>query len=412
MLYMGVAFIGATPSFVRLSCPILIPSSYPTVGSNIISAWGTTNLTADTHSVAVIFKVPARGNTPDTITLFGVYVRTVTPTPGTDSSIACTLYNVNAGMPEIAAGVPGKPYHPAGSGGPHGGSVITYSSNTMNYISFGTAAICTAGQTIAAVFRRAAGGGATTTVYRTFTSASATTQLFPYSATRLGATSWTRQAVIPAFGLKYSDYATRSSYLDAGMPVNWISTIYIDNTAGSNTDEYGNRMLFPFPMKVIGAWAALTIANAPYKFEIRLYDTTGTNGTLLAAATFGDTINGTSGSEFATKYLYFGGEVTMNANQTYRLVIAPQDTAQYQLYYYSFIDSTSKIYGNRITYTARWVDAAAWNDSSLSVVPHLGLIVSQLSAGQEGGVTGRRRRILGSELDTVFLGMVEAGQLR
>jgi hypothetical protein len=390
------ALIGATPSFVRLSTPILIPSSYQVLSPNVLSSWTGTTLGADTHRVAVIFKVPARGFTPDTITLFGVYARVIATIIGTDSSLLCTLYNVKNGVPELAPGVPGKPYHPST---PHGGSAVTYSApEGIVYVGFTTAAVCTAGQTIAAIFCRAGGGGSSLYIYRTMSSVNAANQLFPYCAIRLASASWTRLAAVPGFGLKYSDYATRSSYLDAGMPVDVIGSITV-----ATPKEYGNRLNFPFPMKVIGAWAALQIGDAPYNFEIKLYDTTGTNGTQIAAATFGDTINTASGSETSTKYLYWGGEITLNANQTYRLVIAPKTTAGYVwAMTYSFKDSTSKIYGAGITYTARDSVTTTWTDNALKVVPHMGLIVSQLSAGVEdtGIQWGKRRRIQLSENGT------------
>jgi hypothetical protein len=404
VLYAGVAFIGATPVFVRLPCPILIPSSYPSTGSNLLITWTGTNLTSDSHRVALMFKVPGRGNTPDTITLFGVYVRNTSSIPAGDSLITCTLYTVKGGVPEVAPSIPAVLYHPAT---PHGGTAQSYSSTDLAYIAFGTAAVCTAGQTIAAVVRRSSGSTNTITVSHSWASTSAASQMFPLVATKAAAAVWARVNAIPAIGLRYSDYSTIASYLDGGMAVESLFTNTCDsNGSYGSFDEIGNQMRFPFPMKVIGAWAALSQGAAAFKGQLSLYDTTGTNGTLIAAATFNDTVNASANTETATKYLYWGGEVTLNANQLYYLAVTPLDTTNITVYSYSCFSNSAMVYGRHITEIYR-NDGGAWTNINNRVVPHMGLIVSQLSAGQEGGVSGRRRRILGTELDTVFLGMTE-----
>lgn len=131
--------------------------------------------------------------------------------------------------------------------------------------------------------------------------------------------SWAVIAGVAVVLFEFSDGTFGT--LQNARPVSAINTHTYKQDTGT-ADEYALEFQVPWPCKVDGGWAFLTVAAATADYDIILYDGT----TPMASGSV--SIDGGEHSSANNRYAIFGfaAEVTLAANTTYRLAFKPTQT--------------------------------------------------------------------------------------
>lgn len=204
---------------------------------------------------------------------------------------------------------------------------------------------------------------------------------FPYDLFQSGG-SWDKTpATDPlSMALLYSD-ASYGSPISPGRPGGLRGFEATSYNSGSTPDERGNRFTVGAPVRVTGAWVAVTPAVTGSDFELVLVDTDTT--TELEAVTVEGYGSATNFPDH--RFITFAAKHTLSPGGVYRLTIRP--TSVNALSHPAAIMNASAVLAslyNENWYATTRTGAGAWTDDQTR--SHLsGLIVDGI---HEGGVPG------------------------
>jgi len=172
----------------------------------------------------------------------------------------------------------------------------------------------------------------------------------------------------------------------AGFPV--IASEAVNTTASSTPDEIGDKFTLPIDMTCKGArilvYNGINIAT----FDAILYSASDT----VLASRSGSC--GEYGADYVAFDVYWDTPIVLSANTTYRLTLKATGSDYLALVSYTFESESSR---DTLTYpeSSRWykterTDGGAWTDYT-NKITHIGLLVSAISVGGEGGGDGTSR---------------------
>jgi hypothetical protein len=190
-------------------------------------------------------------------------------------------------------------------------------------------------------------------------------------------TSWTKTAgvtVYPSFAIKYSD-GNYYPIINA-RPINSIAA----ETFASNStpDERGLLLVPTAPIRVAGFWMIASFGNA---CDVVLYDSANT---VLASLSLDPDVQSSTGQR--TARFMFATPVTLEAGETYRLVMKPTTTSSNSLYVATLNASALMAawpHGTTWHYTAR-TDAGSWSQTTTKR-PFIGVLVDGIDDGSSIG---------------------------
>lgn len=204
--------------------------------------------------------------------------------------------------------------------------------------------------------------------------------MFPYVAA-FGA-SWTKSGGYPNVGVGYSD----GSYSSIPGVYSARSVVETGYNTGSTPDEIGNKFTPTVTFKVSGIWAS---APGGGDAELIIYDSSDTALCTITA----DKDNLFSNVDALGYVAMCPSEVTISANQTYRVVMKP--TSATNTFYEGFTVESSALMGafplGTVMHRTERTNAGAWTDTA-TARGFIGLIVSGIddgaSVGGNGGIIG------------------------
>ncbi|WP_157369874.1 hypothetical protein [Zavarzinella formosa] len=200
------------------------------------------------------------------------------------------------------------------------------------------------------------------------------TEHFPYGDTFVSPT-WTKQALIGQFSVKYSDGSYPYCMLMAP------GTIQEDPiTTATTPDERSLKFKFPFPARIVGVCVrngrgGNDTANVDYV----LYNL---SNTILASLNY----DATYYQNQFTKYLrlFFPTPPVVNANTWLRLSIKPATTTNNWFWHINNVPSVAAMDcmpDGRDMHMSTRTDGGAWTDSTTSR-PFIALMIDRLHDGQ------------------------------
>lgn len=375
--------MAASPSWVpaRLSIPgaftrlthVAAPGGYGTG----------TQLNGDGDSLAWVFTVPFDG---------------VIDTGSFTVSVVGTGGNVQVRMVKVVGGQP------------RGGTLadeedtttVAVSSVGQKYFGFVDGDTVAAGDTLAILLHRLGGSSTDVTVAMSLGNASVFYCAMPYAISNTAI--WTRDDVWPLFGIGGTDLtgATRyGAWPTGGYPLDSLVLRSIDS---SGVDAVSRRFKTSFPMIVAGVEFDLQVVqNAP-----ALYFFLTDSDTNTIANVWTDALNVTTGLDGRMVTFFDECPCTLDAATVYHLEMIPGNASDVGVLEVVVKDSTdwnayeSIGWGSDDYGSYRWVSvdangaiqaSGARTPNSLRRPVGFSLYVTGLSAGLEGGASGRRRII-------------------
>lgn len=337
---------------------------------------GTTALLIDAsgEKFTVVFTVPATG----VIDAFGVLLGTVGQAP--TNGLKFSLQDVSGadGNPDgvidqyrvVTSGITTNTWLESG--------LIT-SDGTDG----GTKRSVTVGQRLAAVIEFESFVAGDNVNFTTGTSTSvALAEVLGLNFCGLFTASWTKSLNLPFFALKYATLG----YVAVVGCYPYSSLVSTSYSSSSTPDERGNKIEFPFVVKVRGGWFAVNALAGSRDFDCVLYNSASS---VLATVTVdSDWLQSVTGNRVF--YVPFSSEITLQANTPYRWVLKPLTTNNTTVLSATVPTAAHRAalpWGDKIAHTER-TDGGAWTDTTTARM-FGGLVVSSIEANAvEGGGSG------------------------
>lgn len=330
----------------------LLPFLYTSALEIQSTAFTSFLLDASGEKFAVVFRVPKSGN----ISHVGFRTATVT-TPQT----------LRVGIQTLSSGdASGSAY-----GSMTAGTQAAPASNTWYEVALGAAAAATAGDMVAAVIEFDSSVG---NLNIAGCLSGSNGSLFPYPSLFTG--SWARTSAPPILTVKYDD----GTYgIIGAWPVSGISAANFNNA--STPDEKALRFQLPFPARITGYEAMLSVASNAADFDVVLYSGT----TALATASHdADNVSGTGSTRRI--WGFFNSPQDLAANTVYRLALKPTTANNITNVEFTFPSNASmaSIFGGIEWYWSERTDAGSWSDTTTKR-PNIYPLFDKFDDGASGG---------------------------
>lgn len=323
------------------------------------------------EAAACLFRVPVGGKINALSVRFGAV------TTGDTISIEAQTVTTASGLPSDTLWATGTAMS---------FSLTTTMANSWQTINLSAVATVTIGDVVAlAIKRDDVGGAGNFTVARL-----AGGMVMQGQAAAKVLAAWARTAgsmcVIP----HYSGVAQPAA-LENYSP---YTSLALSASAGSNPDELGNLMNFPFLVRATGFYVLGQAAATGGIFKVRLYDTDGT--TVMTSRTLDMDVERPLGGGLGLMQGHFLSATVLAINSNYRLsIFASAGTVTMLRLSAPAASAIARLALGSACYATTRTDSGAWSNDTTSMFG-MGLIVDQLDdSSASGGAASGLAHIIG-----------------